>query len=340
MGSRTLIQTFVGVSLTASTAAYVHAQIQPVLPSNPVSERECADFKKSSKAYLAALRDQYHRCSRANFNVPVSQWRPSFGCSFQKTRQNVNVPPACIPAANAWDCATSEIGRMINQCLDLARQHQYITAKDEADKLNQSLRKALLDTEAGMPNVAQGATKRLARWWSEQTNNATVSSLLKAAEVAGYGRLANGISSIFDATNDSVTRAEQLALLFNTNGDMISRDMTAMAVRDVAQTGREAVNMLIGDLSDFGREIDFAVSEAKAREAEAKASETAEAKGKQASKWQCFPDYASCTSYCRQVTGASGNSGWCGGICSEGGDAGSLPKPREFGNQRCFHPPQ
>jgi hypothetical protein len=61
------------------------------------------------------------------------------------------------------------------------------------------------------------------------------------------------------------------------------------------------------------------------------------APNREASAWRCFPDYNSCTAYCRQVTGASGNSGWCGGICSETG-TGNRPKPREFGNQSCYHP--
>jgi hypothetical protein len=56
------------------------------------------------------------------------------------------------------------------------------------------------------------------------------------------------------------------------------------------------------------------------------------------SGWKCFPDYSSCTSYCRQQTGNAGNAGWCGGICAENG-TGRMPKPTEYGSQRCFHAP-
>jgi hypothetical protein len=55
------------------------------------------------------------------------------------------------------------------------------------------------------------------------------------------------------------------------------------------------------------------------------------------SGWSCFPDYAMCTNYCRQAEGGSSNGSWCGGICSEQG-TGNLPKPSQFGNQRCYHP--
>jgi hypothetical protein len=56
------------------------------------------------------------------------------------------------------------------------------------------------------------------------------------------------------------------------------------------------------------------------------------------SGWQCFADYSSCTSFCRQELGATGNAGWCGGICSSSG-TGRMPKPAHYGDQRCYHAP-
>lgn len=68
-------------------------------------------------------------------------------------------------------------------------------------------------------------------------------------------------------------------------------------------------------------------------------STSVERSGRQADAgWQCFPDYNSCTSYCRRSLGVEGNAGWCGGICSETG-TGRIPKPAEFGDQRCYHAP-
>ena len=54
--------------------------------------------------------------------------------------------------------------------------------------------------------------------------------------------------------------------------------------------------------------------------------------------WECFPDYANCTKFCRESLGAEGNAGWCGGICSPSG-TGRMPKPAKYGNQRCYHAP-
>jgi hypothetical protein len=51
------------------------------------------------------------------------------------------------------------------------------------------------------------------------------------------------------------------------------------------------------------------------------------------SGWTCFPSYPQCIRFCMQETGAEGDAGWCGGVCSEHGY--SVGKPP--GSHRCYH---
>jgi hypothetical protein len=51
------------------------------------------------------------------------------------------------------------------------------------------------------------------------------------------------------------------------------------------------------------------------------------------SGWTCFPAYPQCIRFCMQETGAEGDAGWCGGVCSEHGY--SVGKPP--GSHRCYH---
>jgi hypothetical protein len=322
MNFKALAAVLVSLFITTSTLEYLQAQTRPMPPLNPASQQECNEFTRAYKIYLDALHLRYQTCSRANEKMPVTNWLPAFRCSDVQHRVIVNVPPACVPFSNDWDCAVNDFARLNNQCSSTARQNEFDNAQKKANDLDDALRKAMLDSGAGLPGAARNSVTQLAKWWAEQPNDATVSAMLKAMQTTGYARLANSVGTIFDSTKDPVSHAEQLALLFNRNGNLISREMTRVAIQNVARTGREAVDALDTELARFDSDVN---------------NEIERARGSRAPEWKCFPNYNSCTAYCREANRLSTNGSWCSGICSEGG-TGNRPTPREFGRQNCYVP--
>jgi hypothetical protein len=248
---------FAAAWIYLGSAGNLHAQTAPTLPVNPVSEHQCEDFRKAYSAYLDALHERYLQCYRGNTSVPVSQWVRGWLC----TKVNVNVPPACVKSSSDGDCAVNEFGSLINRCMETAYLNQNLKAKRASELLNDSLNKALADTTAGLGPAGKFAVRRLAGWWAKKYGSADFGPLTKAAEVAGYARMVTRMNAIFSLTTDPATRTELLAELFNRSGNLISHEMTTVAIRGVAETEREAVNVLIASLSEFRSDVDSEIAD-------------------------------------------------------------------------------
>jgi hypothetical protein len=327
-----------GAGLLILLTAFVMAQAQaqtlfaPQPPVDPASERDCADFIQSYKSYLDRLHEQFSRCSRLNIDAPPARWTNGFRC----TGGGARVPQACQMQSNEWSCATIQTGDLLNACLDAVHRKSADAAKRLSADLNTSLERAALETYGkSLPNS-------LAKWWLKEGTNP---ALMKGLQVAGFGRIALRMDQIMTSNGDPAQKAAQLGDLFASNGSLISREMTRTAVRLVSETGRAALGDLDKALAEFGAPVAVEAADVTSREpkdrpmpplpSSVRAAPEPEPAAEK-SDWTCFSGYDQCTAYCRSETGASGNSGWCGGICSEAG-TGNMPKPSRFGSQRCYH---
>lgn len=221
---------------------------QPQLPSNPQSPQECEVFRSEYKAFLDQLGERYRTCQRANNRLPVAEWRPAFSCS-----GHASVPPPCVTVSNEWSCANRDFGPLINRCAASVRDHH----SRRVTEMEQSLR--ITRQQPGATDVAGEDARRLARWWGQNTNNATVGALVGAvAKVEGYASTANQIREIFNRNSDPAKRTEELAVLFSGLQKPFAHELTVAAIRGVAATGRQAIERLTQDIAKFRSEVDSA----------------------------------------------------------------------------------
>lgn len=327
---------FILASAVAINSPPAAAQFRPGTPLIPSTVAECNTFIEAFKKYIDQLHEQYLFCSRTYNYTPVRTWVPGFRCSTQ-----VKVPASCVSASNAWDCAIRDFAAEQKQCMAAAHAAEERAAKKRQDELDAELRKALGDTAEGDTKLGAHMTSRLAKWWANRYGSADLQALFKSLEISGYAKAAKDLrEALSEGTLDPVQRAVKIDGILNRNGNLISREMTMLAVRGTAAAGRDAIAALDAELSRFGSE---AAAAAKASDGESRRSEPEpepepEPTPKPPPEWICFPEYDQCISYCQQQTGSQSRSGWCGGICSDNG-TGNRPKPSQFGDALCYHAP-
>jgi hypothetical protein len=112
------------------------------------------------------------------------------------------------------------------------------------------------DIADGAPKVGADIAAKLAKWWTDRSGTAELQALMKSLEIAGYPKAANDLRTVFGTgPADPVERAAALSDLLNRNGNLISLEMTELAVRGVAATGQDSIAALDAELSRFGFEL-------------------------------------------------------------------------------------
>jgi hypothetical protein len=260
------------------------------------------------------------------------------------TSRPTTLPASCVSASNAWDCAIQDFKSEQKQCLASVRAAEESAEKKRRDDLDAELKKALKDTADGDAKLGVDMTGRLAKWWADRYGTPDLQTLFKSLEITGYAKAAKDLRAAFgEGPLDPAERAGKIAGALNRSGNLISREMTALALNGTVIVGRDAIAALDAELSRFGSETAAAAkaSDAESRRIEPDAEPSPEpqhASPEPPPEWVCFPEYEQCVSYCQQHTGARSTSGWCGGICSDNGTR-NRPKPSEFGDSLCYHAP-
>jgi len=212
---------------------------------SPSSIEECESWKNAYRAYLYELEVEWKNCETEHSHDPVYTWLKGFRC--WPGGHGANVPAACVSANNLWDCATSDFGRLLNECFASAR-----AAVDSATKsLNDVLEKAA-------KGKAEDAAAALAKWWAGQSDPGVKALLQSAEKVSGHADTARHIQQILTSP-DRYKRVEELTLLFNKQqNNKLAQELTKTAIHAVVTTNQQAAEAVTRSITNFNVEHDNA----------------------------------------------------------------------------------